>query len=753
MAWALGVLSIVASACGGSSGGDTSDASVGPDAEELRCVLDGVLTDRETCDDGNQVAGDGCELDCSYTCNPGVDGRCDDGDPCTGQELCSAEHKCVPGTPGADGLDCGAGKVCKSGMCADVTCGDTFVDKGEDCDDGNVDPDDGCDMCAFGCTTDAECAPADACAGVGDCDEMMHKCLPLSPKDDNTACATGYCKGGVCTKPVCPNGSKEPGEICDDGNLQDGDGCDGDCTFSCSNPQTDCAVAPACQKASCTAAHACAVAADATQNGMNCGGANVCQNGACLPSGTNCGNGTTEAGEQCDFGAGNGPNTGCETTCQFSCTKAPDSCVDANSCNGVEACTTVSVGGKSGQKCQAGTALPKCSACTGGLCSAGGSCQASACGDGCVNASAGEQCDPPSVANCDSQCHFLPVCGNGNREAGEQCDDGNTINLDGCSAVCKFEQAQRVNYLKMQFATDAFCAANGLGGAIVGTTAQGQLQQALDDGVQAGSVDIVFALLGLDDLSGTADPSVQIGFVNGTPETKGGTLTYAGQIDWWHTAEPAGLDANRLPTALLVASFAAKQLTAGPGRVVVNIILGGAVAPLVMSSARVISSVGAVSTPTVSTGNPPGHLAAEHLDPALQSFATMAQPTANGAGELCGNVSAKSLANVPAPMALTGGGLFACSQGYATTNSLLDVIIGGCTILFLQQIKPTQPDQVDPGVPAAGAGGPYKLSAGTDKAVNACRDKNNAVVALDACLNAAAYSSFFKFTTNRAIIK
>jgi hypothetical protein len=90
---------------------------------------------------------------------------------------------------------------------------------------------------------------------------------------------------------------------------------------------------------------------------------------------------------------------------------------------------------------------------------------------------------------------------------------------------------------------------------------------------------------------------------------------------------------------------------------------------------------------------------------------------------------------------------------------MLDVFIHGCSIKVLivtvSVITPTQPDQVDPAAPPAGAGGPYTLSVDpTTKRVNACKDKNNAVVSnLTQCLNAAAYSSFFKFTTDRVIVK
>ena len=180
--------------------------------------------------------------------------------------------------------------------------------------------------------------------------------------------------------------------------------------------------------------------------------------------------------------------------------------------------------------------------------------------------------------------------------------------------------------------------------------------------------------------------------------------------------------------------------------------LGGGPAALKFTSTMFTAAIGATSTPLSSAGSPPGHLASEHLDPALTSYASMGQPTAAGAGKLCGNVAAASLALVPIPMALVGG--FGCSQGYTLANSILDVLVGGCNILAVQQIKPTQPDQVDPAAMPAGAGAPYTLSASpATKVVSTCRDKNNAVVPLQACLSAAAYSAFFKFTTDRVIVK
>jgi hypothetical protein len=96
------------------------------------------------------------------------------------------------------------------------------------------------------------------------------------------------------------------------------------------------------------------------------------------------------------------------------------------------------------------------------------------------------------------------------------------------------------------------------------------------------------------------------------------------------------------------------------------------------------------------------------------------------------------------------------------------VFIRGCTtlgILNVRDINVTQPDKEDPTAPAAGAGpattGPtYTLSASstTTKIVDRCRDRsgttfNAGTPQFEACLKDAAYSSYFKFTTDRVIIK
>jgi cysteine-rich repeat protein len=337
------------------------------------------------------------------------------------------------------------------------------------------------------------------------------------------------------------------------------------------------------------------------------------------------------------------------------------------------------------------------------------------------------------------------VCGDGARTGAEQCDDGNLVNLDGCDGACRFEQAHRANALTMQFGKDASCARNALGGAIA-SVAQSTLQSSLSTGISDGSISIVFALLGLGDLSGSDGPA-QIGVLNATPVAGAGYNGNA-DLDWWYSADPAALDANRVPLQQLSGSVVNHQLTASGPALSLSLVLAGSVAQLVMRNVLMTAYTGTPPTaPTLSaSGTTPGHLASENLDPALTSFATTGG--ASGTDTMCGDITAASLAKVPAPPALVQGGATPCIQGYSSANSLLDVLVGGCSIRVIffpiTAITPTQPD-----TPGADT---YIFALGADKKVASCT-QNGAAADVAACLDAASYSSYFQFTSDRVIVK
>jgi cysteine-rich repeat protein len=123
-----------------------------------------------------------------------------------------------------------------------------------------------------------------------------------------------------------------------------------------------------------------------------------------------CGNGTVDAGEECDDG-------GDSATCDADCTKR--SCGDGYK-NSV-----------AGELCDWGEPGPCDRDCTPVV-----------CGDGYWNQSL-EECDDGNTTDdgngCSTQC-TLNKCGDGKIQGPwEQCDDGNTTSGDGCSSRCQVE--------------------------------------------------------------------------------------------------------------------------------------------------------------------------------------------------------------------------------------------------------------------------------------------------------------------------
>lgn len=714
----------------------------------------GVLEGSEQCDFGmnDNGANAGCEEGCTLSCGSAAD--CDDMELCNGAETCDAVtingmlgHRCVDGAAEDDGTACGGGFICNNEVCAAGTCGDSFTTAPEECDDANPTAGDGCENdCAYSCvSTDVtrNCTPTDPCEGQGTCNDSDHTCTPGTPLPNDTLCGGGkYCKTSVCTQPICPNSDPEPGETCDDGNMNNGDGCDNDCTYSCVTPATDCGTPPACQMWTCTGSHTCQSVADTSMNTMPCGtSGETCQNGACTDG--VCGNGVVEGGEECDFGAAsNGPNTGCETNCTFSCDTAID-CDDGNACDGTEACSSVTVNTVLGKRCTAGSPLTDNSTCgTGKICKSQ-SCVSSVCGDSYVDASVGETCEPPGTQTCDAACN-IKICGNGVRSLDEQCDDGNTTNVDGCSATCKFEQSHRVIDLDLRFDTSTYCPANKLGDAVRAQLAKDMVTNAIDAGVADGSITIIFHLLGLDDLTGTSDPAVTVGIVGATPVAGTGYNGNA-DLDWWYLVDPLDLSGARAPLTTVSGAIASKELNTTAGEFAITVNFVGVDVTMDMFKTTIRAPIGAATTPLTSSGSTPGHLASEHLDPALQSFQTMGSSTVPA--ELCGATTARSLDNTNIPSAVV-----AYCSNYTIGHSLLDLYIGGCTYFFLPIIRSTQPDT------SKTSNVTYTFQANAQRYVNGCKKfvggvEQNPAPSLDVCLDNAGYSSYYKLFTDRIIGK
>jgi cysteine-rich repeat protein len=789
---AVGAPLLSSSSCNTTSA--TAVADAGPDSTALVAGVcgDGVVNVGEQCDLGPD-GGPGCGKDCTFFCIADtINGNalCDDHNPCNGVETCAGEnndagaapHTCAKGTPPPEGTACGSGSTCHDQACAGAAvCGDGVVEGTEECDLGsNNGTNQGCGAdCRWTCVAgDAtrSCAPTSACEGQGTCNGATHVCAPGAAVTDGTSCGTGQvCRSGICVSAECGDGVVEAPEQCDLGAANGvATGCEADCTFSCTLSPNDCVTPDPCEGANtCTAftmggspAQKCVVAAP--PDGGACVNGGTCQPDHLCAS-PDCGNGTLDPGEQCDWGTSmNVHGSGCEPDCTFSCSTSPlssNACASSDPCSASpQVCRAVPGPGSSGgQKCEPGTVLGACASCGGTSVCVNHTCRPSECGDGCVVAP--ETCDPPG-ASCDSTCQQI-VCGDGKLGGAEQCDDGNTLNLDGCDSTCNFEQVHRATSLQYSSGVDSFCTLNALGTTVITRLGLSAIQSSTDTDVASGTTSVIFKFSGVAgapvDLSGTSG-AVVLGSLSGTPQhADAGAYDGTADVDWWYTVDPTTIDAQRNPLNTMTGTFVNKTLQAGPALLALKVNLSGSPAALQMWNAKISVSAGGATTPLTSAGGPPGHLASEHVKSSLTTFQTGGVGGSGPTGQLCGNITAFSLSQVVTPSLLVSGGLVPCAEDYTSANSLLDVLVHGCTVNSMAVMNPSQPDQVlATAFTAQDAGattGPYVLSSSSGanpaRAVDTCKDSSSSpkTVPLTTCLQGLAFSSAFTFQTDRVIIK
>ncbi len=689
---------------------------------------------------------------CSISCNSGY-GDCNN----SALDGCETQLNTLTNC-GACGTSCSrtnATATCTTGSCQIASCNAGYGN----CDGNN----------ANGCETNTNTS-ASNCGGCGNVCNSTHGTASCSGGSCAIACSSGY---GDCN-----NSAADGCEV----QLNTNTNC-GACGTACSLPHstTSCSTG-SCQFVSCSSgygdcnnntADGCEASLSTTTNCGACGtscsnahGTTTCSSGTCAPT---CSSGYGDCNSNPDDGCEKSLTTltdcgSCGTSCSLSnatasCSTGTCAVSACNSgyanCNGtnsdgceVHTQTDVNNCGACGSQCSSNNGTPSCSLGACGIaCNANwGNCDGDAKTNGCETdlltsqnncGACGHACTASQTCVNGACQSSGAVCGDGVVQTGEQCDDGNTLNLDGCSSTCKYEQVQRItNLTVMRGTAPGYCTptTNQFGKALTSSAAS-SFNSSLQTDVDNGVLDTMFDFQNLDDLTGQNDASLSVGVVNGSLDARAGTWTAPGAIDWWFLANASDVDSSGLPVfQLSPAAISSYVLTGGPNKIVMQYSQW----PLTMLDANLKANIG--TSPAPNQPAPPPQ--ASQLASGLVTFQTM-NAASSGLG-LCGNVTVGSLAAVPAPQQICNGGSNACDEGYtycssgtvtSTCNSLLDVLVNGCKVYgFITVIHKTQPD--------VGVGGnpPNSLTAsGTYHKVTVSQPND-------------AYSAYFQFQSQRAHI-
>jgi uncharacterized repeat protein (TIGR03806 family) len=440
---------------------------------------DGYQTPPEQCEDGNLVEGDGCTSSCTLEfCGDGVVNN-------GGTETCEP-----PGT-----------SICTDSCVARTAqCGDGFLTAPEECEDGNLANGDGCrsncvlEVCGDGIVNNngvETCEPPDTALCADTCTARTAQCgdgfltAPEECEDGNLAnsdgctssCRLEICGDGIinnngvesceppgtplCTNactvrvPLCGDGFQTPPEQCEDGNVANGDGCTSSCSLEfCGDDVINNNGTEACEPpgtALCT--NTCTARTAQCGDGFltppeqcedgNLIGGDGCSSACIVEVPPACGDGNTDPGEECDDG--NLANAdGCTSGCALEfCGDGVVNNDGAEGCEppGTPLCTDACMARAT--VCGDGFQTPPEQCEDGNLANGDGctsSCMLEFCGDGVVNDSGVESCEPPGTAACTDSCTLrTPVCGDGFLTSPEECEDGNLTNGDGCTSSCRLE--------------------------------------------------------------------------------------------------------------------------------------------------------------------------------------------------------------------------------------------------------------------------------------------------------------------------
>jgi len=372
---------------------------------------------------------------------------------------------------GNDTIDSEAGEECDDGntmpcdgcssTCQTEACGNGRIDCGEICDDGDDLPGAPADECAGECAADCqalfpicgngalECAEQDDDGNQTDCDGVSSTCRIEACGNGVRECdeecddaSDPDCNEAICRlEPVdCGNNVLNEGEECDDANKNDCDGCSHLCTKEgCGN-----GIVETCPLGSSVASEEC------DDSNLQCldGCSPTCRDEVC-------GNGIRDCGEPCDEGTENGqPGSSCiavsdgagDLVCQQGELCTPESEGPCIPCGTTSECDPLNRCGLAA--CQGGVCVPvnppDCDdddACTRDSCNpASGCAHQDTCND--ADACTDDLCDPATGCS-----HTTVVC-----------DDGDLCTDDSCDAVAGCRRVERTSFAAVSCRTDTLDA-------------------------------------------------------------------------------------------------------------------------------------------------------------------------------------------------------------------------------------------------------------------------------------------------------
>ncbi len=187
----------------------------------------------------------------------------------------------------------------------EAQCGNTIVEDGESCDDGN-------ETSGDGCSSDCKLV------------EDGYEC----PQNGGKCSKNG--SSNPTTETECGNSKIENDEVCDDGNTQSNDGCSADCKtiedgYECPNAGEICVKKTTCGDSQITGDEVCDDGNDVSGDGCSSDCKTIENGYHCTKPGEecvldSCGNSILNDGEECDNGYLNieyGIRNMCSLTCHL----------------------------------------------------------------------------------------------------------------------------------------------------------------------------------------------------------------------------------------------------------------------------------------------------------------------------------------------------------------------------------------------------------------------------------------------------